>query len=60
MRPAQAAITGIEIPASSGVQGPGEMTIFSGASSATACTAISSLRTTCTSAPSSQRYCTTL
>jgi hypothetical protein len=48
------------MPASFGVQGPGEMTIRSGASASIASTVISSLRTTRTAAPSSPRYCTRL
>ncbi len=48
-----------EMPASFGVQGPGEITIFAGASASMSSSVISSLRTTFTSAPSSPRYCTT-
>ncbi|MNR64151.1 hypothetical protein D3C85_1866920 [compost metagenome] len=49
-----------ETPASFGVQGPGEMTMRSGASFAISSTVIASLRTTFTSAPSDCRYCTRL
>ncbi len=48
--------TSLDMPAFSGVHGPGEMTIFSGASSAISSRVVSSLRTTLTSAPNSHRY----
>ena len=44
------------MPASSGVPGPGEITIFSGPSASASSTESASLRTTFTSAPSSPRY----
>ena len=44
------------IPASSGVPGPGEITMRSGRSARASSTLIASLRTTFTSAPSSPRY----
>ena len=44
-----------QMPASFGVQGPGESTIASGSAASTSSTAILSLRCTATSAPSSPR-----
>ena len=52
--------TATEIPASFGVQGPGEMTMRSGASRSMSAKVSSSLRRTVTLAPSSPRYCATL
>ncbi len=49
-----------ETPASSGVAGPGDITIASGGSESTASTVIASLRTTATSAPSAPNSCTRL
>ena len=49
-------MSGTLMPASFGVQGPGEMTIFSGAIWSMSSIVILSLRATSTSAPSSQRY----
>ena len=49
-------ITSLDIPAFSGVPGPGDTTILLGASSAISSSVVWSLRTTLTSAPSSQRY----
>ena len=46
----------MEMPACSGVHGPGDTTILSGAESAISSRVVWSLRTTVTSAPSSQRY----
>ena len=48
--------TSLEMPAFSGVDGPGEMTIFSGAMRVISSTVVSSFLYTCTSAPSSHRY----
>ena len=56
MVPANRRITSIEIPASFGVHGPGEIAIASGARSAIASRPIASLRSTVTSAPSSPKY----
>jgi hypothetical protein len=50
------AITASEMPDSFGVQGPGEITIFSGINAAISSSVSSSLRLTSTSAPSSQKY----
>ena len=47
--------TSVEIPASSGVRGPGEMTMRSGAIASISSSVTASLRTTLTSAPSSHR-----
>ena len=49
-----------QMPASFGVQGPGESTIASGSAAITAAGAILSLRWTTTSAPSSPRKWTRL
>ena len=49
-------MTSQEMPASVGVQGPGETTSRSGAMASTSSTVAASLRTTRTSAPSSARY----
>jgi hypothetical protein len=49
-----------QTPASLGVQGPGEKTMWSGSSAAISATLISSLRATFTSAPSSPKYWTML
>jgi hypothetical protein len=51
-------ISSSDTPASSGVQGPGEITIFSGRSRSISSTVSASLRSTRTSAPSACRYCT--
>jgi hypothetical protein len=48
------------MPASFGVQGPGEITMCDGESESIFSTLSSSLRNTRTSAPSSPRYCTRL
>ena len=56
--PAKARTASSETPASSGVHGPGEMTMRSGRMSRRPAAPASSLRTTLTSAPSSPRYCT--
>ena len=47
--------TSVEMPASAGVRGPGEMTMRSGAIASISPSVTASLRTTVTSAPSSQR-----
>jgi hypothetical protein len=47
-------------PASFGVQGPGEKTMRDGFKAAMPATSIWSLRTVCTSSPSSPKYCTRL
>ena len=54
--PAAARIRSIEIPASAGVHGPGETTIRSAPIARQSSTLASSLRTTSTVAPSSERY----
>ncbi len=51
-------ITSTEMPASFGVQGPGEITIASTRFLASASTVISSLRCTSTVAPSAPSACT--
>jgi hypothetical protein len=58
--PAKRLMVGTEMPASLGVQGPGEMTMRSGCKAATSATLSSSLRLTTTSSPSSPKYCTRL
>ncbi len=58
--PAYVLMTSRLIPASFGVQGPGEMTRCEGASAAISAAGISSLRTTRTSCPISPRYWTRL
>ncbi len=55
--PAKRRIVSIEMPASFGVHGPGEITIRAGASWATPSTVSASLRSTRTSSPSSPKYC---
>ena len=57
---ANRAISASEIPASSGVPGPGEITIASGAIASTSSGVSASLRCVLTSAPSSPKYCTRL
>ena len=52
--------SGTEMPASEGVQGPGEITIAAGAIVATSWTVIRSFRKTSTSTPNSPRYWTRL
>ncbi|CSC17726.1 Uncharacterised protein [Vibrio cholerae] len=54
--PANASIAASEIPASLGVHGPGEITKCVGASARIPSRSISSLRTTLTCAPNSQKY----
>ena len=54
------AMTSLEMPASFGVHGPGEMTTASGFSASISATVISSLRFTTGSAPSSPKYWTRL
>ena len=49
-------MTSLEMPASRGVQGPGETTMPEGTRAVISSSVIRSLRTTLTSAPSSQRY----
>jgi hypothetical protein len=58
--PANSLISGTEMPASFGVQGPGDTTMRSGASRSISASEISSLRNTRTSSPSSPKYCTRL
>ncbi len=58
--PLSARMSGTEIPASAGVQGPGLSTIASGFIERTSSSAISSLRCTSTSAPSDWNACTRL
>ena len=58
--PAKAWITGTEMPASAGEQGPGETQMRSGRIAAISSSVIWSLRATRTSSPSSPKYCTRL
>jgi hypothetical protein len=58
--PANALMSGTEMPASFGVHGPGDTTMCAGLSFSTPSSVISSLRYTFTSWPSSPRYCTRL
>jgi hypothetical protein len=48
-------VSGMQMPACAGSQGPGDSTMASGAIAITSCTCSASLRTTLTSAPSSPR-----
>ena len=58
--PAKRRIAASEMPASFGVQGPGETTIWAGFIFSMSDTVRALLRTTFTSAPSSPKYCTRL
>jgi hypothetical protein len=57
--PAKHRITSMEMPASVGEHGPGEMQIPRGAFASISCTVMASLRWTSTSAPSCHKYWTT-
>ena len=59
-RSARRSIVSSVTPASFGVHGPGESTMWEGASASILSTSSSSLRNTFTSAPSSPKYCTRL
>ena len=50
-----ASVSGRQIPAEAGSQGPGDSTMLDGRRAITACTSSASLRLTTTSAPSSPR-----
>jgi hypothetical protein len=58
--PAHSFTTSIEMPASCGSPGPGEITTPSGSRAMSFAALIASLRITSTSAPSSERYWTRL